>query len=140
MTRPASGNTADVVTARNVDLSNCDKELVQYPGAVQPHGAMLILDEPSHIIRQASANCDQIIGMAPQALLGKRLAEVFAAAPRMLETMQRMALENGPVHVLRESFAGSTSGVNIFAHRCGGQLILEIETISNPPDEPTSHL
>jgi len=140
MTRPPSRNSVDLVTARNVDLSNCDKELVQFPGAVQPHGAMLVLDEPTHVIRQASANCEVIIGKPAQALLGKRLADVFSAAPRMLDTMQRMALENGPVHVLRESFAGTTSGVNIFAHRCGGQLILEVETISNPPDEPTSHL
>lgn len=140
MTRASTRQSDDLVTARNVDLSNCDKELVQYPGAIQPHGAMLILDEPSHQVRQASANCADIIGRSPQDLIGKNLADVFAAAPRMLDTMQRMSLENGPVHVLRESFAGSTSGVNIFAHRSGGALILEIETISDPPEEPTTHL
>jgi len=58
----------------------------------------------------------------------------------MLEQLHRMALENGPVHVVRESFAGSARGVNIFAHRCGGALILEIEPISEQPDEPTAHL
>ena len=130
----------DAVTAKNVDLSNCDQELVQFPGAIQPHGAMLIVDEPDYVIRQASANCSAIIGRSAQDLLGQRVADVFAAAPRMLEQMQRMSLENGPVHVVRESFAGSTNGVNIFAHRCGGVLILEIETIDDPQSEPTTHL
>ena len=139
MTR-AQPAAKDVITAKNVDLSNCDQELVQFPGAIQPHGAMLIVDEPGYVIRQASANCEAIIGWSANDLLGKRVADVFAAAPRMLEQMQRMSLENGPVHVVRESFAGATNGVNIFAHRCGGFLILEIETIADPATEPTTHL
>lgn len=139
MTRPQA-TAHDAVTAKNVDLTNCDQELVQFPGAIQPHGAMLIVDEPGYVIRQASANCDAIIGRTAQDLLGQRVSDVFDAAPRMLEQMQRMSLENGPVHVVRESFAGSTNGVNIFAHRCGGVLILEIETIADPPKEPTTHL
>lgn len=139
MTRPQAA-AHETVTAKNVDLSNCDQELVQFPGAIQPHGAMLIVDEPDYLIRQASANCDAIIGWPAESLLGKRIADVFEAAPRMLEQMQRMSLENGPVHVVRESFAGATNGVNIFAHRCGGVLILEIETIADPPKEPTTHL
>ena len=40
------------VTAKNVDFSNCDRELVQFPGAIQPHGVMLVVDEPDYIIRQ----------------------------------------------------------------------------------------
>ncbi len=42
-----------------------------------------------------------------------------------------MSLDNTPVHVVREFFAGSARGVNIFAHRCDGVLILELELISN---------
>lgn len=132
--------TPNAITAKNVDLSNCDAELVQFPGAIQPHGAMLVVDEPDYVIRQASENCLAIIGRPAENLLGKRVEDVFSAAPRMLQQMQRMSLENGPVHVVRESFAGATNGVNIFAHRCGGVLILEIETIADPPKEPTTHL
>jgi two-component system, chemotaxis family, sensor kinase Cph1 len=123
------------VTARNVDLTNCDRELVQFPAAVQSHGAMLIVDEPNYIILQASENCEHLIGRAATDLLGKSIADVFgASAPKMVERLHRMSLENGPVHVVRESFAGSTSGVNIFAHRCDGVLILELEVISDPDD------
>jgi chemotaxis family two-component system sensor kinase Cph1 len=140
MTHAQPTSSADAVTAQNVDLTNCDREQVHFPGAIQPHGAMLIVHEPDYIIRQASANCDVVLGRPARTLLGLHIADVFAAAPRMLEQMQRMSLENGPVHVVRESFAGSTNGVNIFAHRCGGVLILEVETIDVLPNEPTTHL
>jgi two-component system, chemotaxis family, sensor kinase Cph1 len=139
MSRPNSHKNKDLVTAKNVDLSNCDREQVQYPGAIQAHGAMLIVDEPDYIIRQASENCRQLLGRPAQDLLGMSIAQLFGdRAPKMLAQLHRMSLENGPVHVTRESFAGTTAGVNIFAHRCDGVLILELEAISRDPDEPTA--
>jgi light-regulated signal transduction histidine kinase (bacteriophytochrome) len=127
MARQGGKDGRTVVTAKNVDLSNCDRELVQFPGAIQAHGAMLVVDEPSLIIRQASANCPTVIGRTAEDLLGRHIADVFERAPQMLDQMHRMSLEKGPVHVVRETFAGSADGVNIFAHRSGGVLILELE-------------
>ncbi len=133
--------TKAIVTAKNVDLSNCDRELVQFPGAIQPHGAMLIVDEPEYIIRQASENCADFVGQTAESLLGKSIEKVFgSSAPQMLDRLRRVSLENGPVHVVRESFAGSTRGVNIFAHRCGGALILELELVAPQHDVTTAHL
>ncbi len=130
-----------IVTAKNVDLSNCDRELVQFPGAVQPHGVMMIVDEPSYIIRQISENCIKFLGRPAEQLLGKSIEEVFdRSAPQMLNRLRRASLEHGPVHVVRESFAGSTHGVNIFAHRCDGALILEIEATPARTDATTAHL
>jgi two-component system, chemotaxis family, sensor kinase Cph1 len=141
MTRAPPSSKKDPVTARNVDFSNCDRELVQYPAAVQGHGAMLILDEPDFRVLQASINCKELIGIDADEILGKSIAELFGErAPLMLERMQRMSLEHGPVHVVRESFTGSTSGVNIFAHRCDGALILEIEAITTQSDPISAHL
>jgi len=130
-----------IVTAKNVDLSNCDRELVQFPGAIQPHGAMLILDEPEYIIRQASENCDSILGRTAEKLLGQSIEKVFGrSATQMLDRLHRVSLENGPVHVIRESFAGSARGVNIFAHRCGGVLILELELAPPQAGDRTANL
>jgi chemotaxis family two-component system sensor kinase Cph1 len=141
MARAISHTGGDLVTARNVDFSNCDRELVQFPAAVQGHGAMLIVDEPDYRILQASQNCKDLIGLDAKDLLGKSIAGIFGVrAPEMLERMHRMSLEYGPVHVVRESFAGSTSGVNIFAHRCDGVLILELEAISGRDDPVSPHL
>ena len=126
----AAGEHETRVTAKNVDFSNCDRELVQYPGAIQPHGAMLIVAEPDYAILQASANCGAILGRSPEDLVGRKIEEVFGeGAPAFFERLQRMSLDNTPVHVVREFFAGSAMGVNIFAHRCDGALILELELI-----------
>jgi two-component system, chemotaxis family, sensor kinase Cph1 len=141
MNLASSPKSTAVVTAKNVDLSNCDRELVQFPGAVQGHGAMLIVDEPDYVVRQASENCGAFIGFNAEHLLGRTIEDVFGqSAPQMLDRLRRVSLENGPVHVVRESFAGSTCGVNIFAHRSGGVLILEMERISPQPDTTSAHL
>ena len=56
MTQATKAAPADenLVTAGNVDLSNCDRELIQYVGAIQPHGVMLVLQEPELRVVQAS--------------------------------------------------------------------------------------
>lgn len=137
MTATDLGGGKTVVTAKNVDFSNCDRELVQFPGAIQPHGVLLVVDEPDYVVQQVSANCRSLIGLGVDEVLGRSIAELFgAAASRLLDQLHRMPLDQTPVHVVREFFAGSTSGVNIFAHRCGGALILELEAVSSEPTLP----
>jgi chemotaxis family two-component system sensor kinase Cph1 len=129
------------VTAKNVDFSNCDRELVQYPGAVQPHGAMIIVDELDYVVLQTSANCEHFLGRSPKQLLGKKITEVLGdGAAAFFERLHRMSLDNTPVHVVREFFAGSAGGVNIFAHRCDGVLILELELISHEIEPSNGNL
>jgi chemotaxis family two-component system sensor kinase Cph1 len=129
------------VTAKNVDFSNCDRELVQYPGAVQPHGAMIIVDELDYVVLQTSANCEPFLGRSPKQLLGKKITEVLGdGAAAFFERLHRMSLDNTPVHVVREFFAGSAGGVNIFAHRCDGVLILELELISHEIEPSNGNL
>ena len=90
------------VTAKNVDFSNCDRELVQFPGAIQPHGAMLVVDEPDYVIRQASANCHALLGRGPEELIGRSITELFGdATARLLDQLHRASLDHTPVHVVR---------------------------------------
>ena len=62
-----------VITAQNVDLSNCDREQVQFCGAIQPHGVLLALSEPDFVITHISANTEATLGLASQDLLATRL-------------------------------------------------------------------
>ena len=130
-----------VVTAKNVDFSNCDRELVQYPGAIQPPGAMLVVDEPDYTVIQASANCEELLGRPLDQVVGARIKDLFDdSAERLVGQLHRMPLDQTPVHVVREFFAGSARGVNIFAHRCDGPLILELEAISDETAPPNGSL
>src|SRR4051812_8614967 len=39
-----------------IDLTNCDREPIHLPGAIQPHGALLGVDEADGRIKQVSRN------------------------------------------------------------------------------------
>jgi light-regulated signal transduction histidine kinase (bacteriophytochrome) len=123
-----SAGAAGVITAKNVDLSSCDRELIQYPEAIQPHGVMLTVDEHSSTILHASANCADLLGKGPQAIIGRSASGILGRSEQdLLASLRRMALDSGPVHVVRESYVASDRGTNLFAHRCGGLIILELE-------------
>ena len=127
----AGDNDAAPVTAKNVDFSNCDRELVQFPGAIQPHGVLLVVSEPDYLILQASANCGDLLGIAPEALLGRPIADVLGTKEsEFFDRIASLSLDHTPVHVSREFFTGSARGVNVFAHRCDGVLIIEVEFIA----------
>ena len=116
-----AANPGGIITAKNVDLTTCDRELVQYPEAIQPHGVMLTVDDQSNRIVHASANCAELLGAQPEAIIGKGAASVLGAAGRdLVGVLHRIALEAGPMHVARELFVGSDRGFNLFAHRSGG--------------------
>jgi chemotaxis family two-component system sensor kinase Cph1 len=134
MADPGVSANETLVTAKNVDFSNCDRELVQFPGAIQPHGAMLVLEEPGYVVTQASVNCRELVGKPPGEVVGRSISELFGEnAAKLLDQLHRMPLDHAPVHVVREFFAGSTNDVNIFAHRADDSLILELEAVSREP-------
>jgi light-regulated signal transduction histidine kinase (bacteriophytochrome) len=136
-----AGKNGGMITAKNVDLTTCDRELVQYPEAIQPHGVMLTLDDQSNRIVHASANCAELLGSPPEAIAGKPAASVLGAAGRdLVGTLRRLALEAGPMHVARESFVGSDRGFNLFAHRSGGLIILELEKAPPRAAAPSQNL
>jgi chemotaxis family two-component system sensor kinase Cph1 len=54
-------------------LNECAREPIHAPGAIQPHGALLVIDPHSMEIVQASANTGVLLGRAAGSLLGQRL-------------------------------------------------------------------
>ena len=51
-------------------LTECDREPIHIPGAVQPHGALLAVDSTSWRITHASANLAEFLGVEAAAALG----------------------------------------------------------------------
>lgn len=125
-----------VVTAKNVDLSNCDREQIQYPGSIQPHGAMITLAEPEFRILQASVNAAELLGIPAEDLLGADVGLLFSKAE--VETLRaRLSaekLEGAPVHLVRRKFADHE--FDVLAHRFDGVLFLEFEARPQGADTP----
>jgi diguanylate cyclase (GGDEF)-like protein len=58
-------------------LAECDREPIQFPGAVQAHGAMLAVDPASGLITHASANLNLFLDRSAEQVLGQSLASVL---------------------------------------------------------------
>lgn len=123
------------ITAKNVDLSNCDRELVQFPGAIQPHGVLLVLSEPDWSLLQLSANAGSLFDAAPRSLIGRKLSRLIGAEQmeRLRLRAQDRLLTGAPVHLMRvglhETQSASLREFEVFAHRHDGVLILELEDV-----------
>ncbi len=119
--------TRTAVTSGNVDLTNCDREQIQYAGAIQPHGVMLVLQEPDLLILQASQNSKQLLGVAAAELVGRAL-ERCLPDDQVENFRHRLSLEKldtGPKHIGRAVWNGSE--FDALAHRYDQVLILELE-------------
>ncbi len=57
--------------ARN--LVRLDQEPIQISGQVQPHGVLLVLEEPSLKILQVSTNTQSVLRISPEQMLEKTL-------------------------------------------------------------------
>jgi len=60
-----------------VDLTNCDREPIHISGHIQPHGVLLVVQEPQLEILQASANTLHLLGFAPESAIGEDLSLLF---------------------------------------------------------------
>src|SRR5687768_14002640 len=124
----------DLITAQNVDLSNCDREQVQFCGAIQPHGALVAVEEVAWTILHISGNSESMLGRAPEELLGGPLERLFGVA--QVEQLRRaMAAQRTltcpPVRLMVVRLAGGAEEMHLFAHRNDdGVLILEFEAVS----------
>ncbi len=63
-----------------LDPSECEREPIHIPGAIQPHGAMLAVLAGSGIITHASANMAAILGYSAKAVLGQPIESAIGKA------------------------------------------------------------
>ena len=129
-----------MITSQNVDLSNCDREQIQYSGAILPHGALLTVSEPDLRVLQASVNCDEMLGIPADQLIGDSLWKIFDKDQMRMarDRLGRDKLDGAPSHLLRLSLPGHD--FDVFAHRRDGVLILEFENSSFEEPRPTLEL
>ena len=57
---------------QSIDLTTCDQERIHIPGAIQPHGALLVIDPVSETILQVAGDTDGLLGPG-RPLLGRQV-------------------------------------------------------------------
>ncbi|MGH7619522.1 MAG: hypothetical protein ACREPM_20085, partial [Gemmatimonadaceae bacterium] len=60
-----------------VDLTNCDREPIHVPGAIQPHGVLLAFREVDLTITQVSANVGEHLGTSVEDTIGAPLSALL---------------------------------------------------------------
>lgn len=118
-----------------VDVTNCDREPIHIPGAILPHGAMLVLDADTLEVLQAAGDTSRLLGVPLGELLGQSVTTLFR--PDQIENLRGLAAALAlvkPRHLLDPQLrviAGQPLDASL--HRSAGSLVLEFEA-ADPSD------
>jgi light-regulated signal transduction histidine kinase (bacteriophytochrome)/CheY-like chemotaxis protein len=117
------------VSSQEVDFSNCYGEAIHIPGSIQPHGVLLVLQEPELKIIQVSNNTEQFFGIPAQSLINKKLNVIFSQY--QIRILKHCLSQKNPemLNPLRLSVKtrDNTLVFDGIVHRNDGGLILELE-------------
>ena len=112
-----------------VDLTICDREPIHIPGAILPHGAMLVLDPDSLEVLQAAGDCTGLVGASAEEILGRSANTIFRAD--QVEHIRKLvtALDlKTPRHMLDPLLRiRADRPLDVSLHRSAGWLVFEFE-------------
>jgi chemotaxis family two-component system sensor kinase Cph1 len=124
------------------DLTNCEQEPIHIPGAIQPHGLLLALDENRRIVT-ASHNCARLLGRSARDLIGTDVNDALGTA---VTTAVLHVIDAGdlgtPIRATMPRGHGALAEqtVDLIVHRSGGRLVIEVEPVSVPlPSQTVSY-
>ncbi len=111
-----------------LSLTNCDREPIHIPNAIQFHGVLLTFDEDDLVILQVSQNSDHFLGRIPDQLLGKYLSALLNAEQiTAIQGCLKSEFDNvNPLHFLIEVGHDIQHFTGI-VHRIDGVIVLELE-------------
>lgn len=118
-------------TSEPIDLTNCEKEPIHIPGRIQPHGALIAVEDDAECrIRQCSTNVRDYLGIAAEDLLGRRLDQLLG--PAQLGAIRVLASHDpDPAKMLDLNLSievqGTLAPFQAIIHKSGSLLIIELE-------------
>jgi two-component system, chemotaxis family, sensor kinase Cph1 len=107
-----------------IDLTDCDREQIHIPSAIQPHGTLLVVDPASDRVIQAGAGAERLLPpFSPP--LGQRLTDVLGLPAAIVGSA---ALSGEPIYIssLIPELA-ARADIDVTAHMSDGLIIIEIE-------------
>lgn len=118
------------ISINDVDTRACDQEPIHLVNAIQPHAALLVLEEPGLTIRQASANTREFLGVAADTLVGQSLALALGSEnTAMLRAgLASQNLTGVLAHLgCLETLPHGVAPLHVFGNRIDDFLLLEFE-------------
>ena len=119
-----------------VNLTNCDREAIQTPGSIQPHGCLLACDVSANLILRHSANAAHMLGVVGDingltlaAVLGREATHVIRNALARTKEASRPALAFNVM-------LGCGHAFDLSVHLFKGASIIEFEPAGASVAEP----
>jgi two-component system, chemotaxis family, sensor kinase Cph1 len=127
------------LVSSDLALTNCDREPIHIPNAIQAHGVLLTFSPADLTILQISQNCQVWLGRSPAECLGQPLSILLS--PAQIATIASCIdgdFEN--VNPLRLSLQidGKSERFEGILHRTDGVIVLEIERFASVEDPTKS--
>ena len=123
------------IAIASADVTNCDREPIHIPGAILPHGAMLVLDAGTLEVLQAAGDTSHLLGVPLKELLGQSAAVLFR--PDQIENLRGLVAALDlvkPRHLLDPQLRViADQPLDASLHRSAGSLVLEFEA-ADPSD------
>lgn len=115
-------------------LKACEREPVHIPGAIQPHGALIAMDDELRQVRQVSANLESILGVP--------VTDALAMTPERLFTRRwldqiRIQLDSPDRYgalIVSLRIRGQARRFRLLPYRSGSRVVAELEPISGHPE------
>lgn len=117
-----------------VDLTNCDREPIHIPGSIQPHGAMIVVDETG-AVSFVSENIHEYLGDTNRQYAKAELVDVVGSniAHDVANAVARAGSGQVAGIVLKADVGGGKHA-DITVHRYAGRTFLEFEHPAPPED------
>ena len=125
---------ASTTQAHGIEAQDVDSVSLSTPNYIQPHGVLLVLEEPDLIIVQVSNNTDFFLGSSPEALLHRPISDLFPIT--QVEKLKKI-IEHDEFHLINLIKLCFKRGLDYHAfdgviHRnLEKKLILELEPKSS---------
>jgi light-regulated signal transduction histidine kinase (bacteriophytochrome) len=103
-----------------LDIQYCDREPIHIPGAIQPHGVLLIVDPESLTVTAAAGDVEGLLGMSDFA--GRPLEDFTSS---MIAANVRGLAAGGVGYV--GVATGKRGAFDVSANATGGWLLIELE-------------
>ncbi|MEG0634744.1 MAG: GAF domain-containing protein, partial [Pseudomonas sp.] len=119
-----------------VNLTNCDREPIQIPGSIQPHGCLLACNASASVVLRHSANTLGMLGVTGE-INGQRLETIIGteAAHTLRNSLARVKEASRPALSFAVSLP-SGQAFDVAAHLFKGTAILEFERCGASIAEP----
>ncbi|NET45176.1 EAL domain-containing protein [Okeania sp. SIO2B3] len=124
-------NIIEWVKSSETNLISCDREAIHIPGAIQPHGILLVLKEPELIILQSSKNTQELLGIDCDEIINQKLDKILKVSQikkiqSVLNKKKQVDVVNQISLLVQTPDKGDTFLDGII-HRYNGVVILELE-------------